>query len=132
MKGGDNALTSTAGKLTPPAGTPPVRVTPSWQAVAVGLALAVLLGVVAGVTAFVAQSRANQHTDQRIERLEADLTERRRVAAEANARRDQQIAETQRVVCVVFNRLQPRDDEVQRVRAQFTCDALPEPTVRPS
>jgi hypothetical protein len=110
---------------------PQVRVTPSWQAIVVGILVAVLLGIVAGVTAFVSQQRANDHTDHRIARLEADLAERRRVAAEANARRDQQIAETQRIVCVVMNRVQPRDAEVEKVRAQFNCAAQPDPVGSP-
>ncbi len=115
-----------------PAAPHTVRAVPSWQAVAVGLVLAIMLGVVAGVTAFYAQSKSNEHTDKRIALLEADRVERRRVADEANARRDQQIAETQRIVCVVLNRIQPRDTEVQRIRVQFLCDRQPDPLATPT
>ncbi len=125
--------TSTEDQLTPPFDPARlVRVTPSWQAILVGFLLAMMLGVVAGVTAYVAQNRANEHTDRRLAELERDRAERRRAADAANARRDQQIAETVRIVCVVMNRIEPRDDEVQRYRAQFHCDSQPQPAVTPS
>ncbi len=122
-----------ADRLTPTVDSPPpARQVPLWRAVAVAVILAVALGVVAGATAYVAQSRSNSHTDRRIERLEADLAERRKAAAEANARRDQQLAEVGRLVCAVFNRVQPRDAEVERIRAMYRCDQLPQPQPSPS
>ncbi len=125
---------STEDLLTPPAIDPSrlVRVTPSWQAILVGALLAIMLGIVAGVTAYIAQNRANEHTDRRLAELERDRAERRAAADAANARRDQQIAETQRIVCVVMNRIEPRDAEVQRIRVQFRCDAQPDPAATPS
>ncbi len=117
-----------------PAPPQPRRV-PLWQAVAVGLALALLLGVVAGVTAYVAadkgRSQANAHTDRRLAALEADLTERRKAASEANARRDQQLRDTERIVCAVVNRVQPRDAEIERIRAEYRCDQQPLPSASP-
>ncbi len=119
-------------QLTPEVKPPKLRQVPSWIAALVAIVLAAALGVVAGTTAYVAQSRANAHTDRRIARLESDLTERRKAAAEANARRDQQIAEVQRLICTVMNRVQPRDAEVERIRVQFHCDQQPQPSTQPS
>lgn len=99
------------------------------RATAVAYALAIVICSATGsyVATVIAHERGSAHTDRRIARLETDLGQRRAAAAEANARRDQQIAETRRVVCVVFNRLQPRDAEVERVRAEFKCDQQPDP-----
>ncbi len=121
-------MSNTEAQLTPDVDPPGPRHVPLWRATAVAVALAVALGVVAGTTAYVAQSKANEHTDRRIARLEADLAERRKAANEANARRDQQLAEVGRLVCAVFNRVQPRDAEVERVRAIYRCDQQPQPS----
>jgi hypothetical protein len=120
-------MSRTADRLTPPiVDIPPPRV-PSWQAFLVGFLLAALVGVVGAVAVYVALSRANDHTDHRLATLEADRVERRKAADEANARRDSQIAETRRLVCTVVNRIQPRDVEVERIRAEFKCDQQPDP-----
>ncbi len=121
-------MSTTAEQLTPADVDPPKTMhVPTWRAVVVAVILAVALGVVAGTTAFVAQSKANSFTDRRLAALERDLNERRKLASEANARRDQQIAETRRLVCTVVNRLQPRDDEVERIRREFKCDQQGDP-----
>lgn len=101
-------------------------------AVAYALAIVICSAVGSYVATVVAHERGSAHTDERIAALERDLTVRRAAAAEANARRDQQLRETERVVCVVFNRLEPRDVEVQAVRVRFRCDQQPQPSVDPS
>lgn len=121
-------MSRTADHLTPPLGTAPPKRAPSWQAFLVGFLLAAMLGIVAAVSVYVALSRANAHTDRRLATLEADRAERRTAADQANARRDQQIAETRRLVCTVVNRIQPRDTEVERIRVEFRCDQQPEPS----
>lgn len=94
-----------------------VRVT----AIAYACAIVICSAAAAWIATVTAHERAKVQTERRVQVLERDLAERRRVNAEANARRDAQLAETQRIVCVVFDRL-PRDSEVDRLRAQFECD----------
>lgn len=73
------------------------------------------------VAARVAVHQSRTHTDARFSVLEKDLTERRARAAADNARRDKTQAETTALVCTVLDHLQPRDDAVSKVRAQYKC-----------
>ena len=77
------------------------------------------------VGAAIAYHRASDHTDARFAELETDLTERRRVAAEGNAKRDAQQAEVAALVCLVLDRIQPRDAQVEAARSRYGCTANP-------
>jgi hypothetical protein len=72
----------------------------------------------------IAYRQSTAHTDERFRVLEKDLTERRKKAAEDNARRDQAQAEVTGLVCTVLNRLTPRDPEVERIRVMYKCVGL--------
>jgi hypothetical protein len=105
-----------------------VRVT----AVAYAIAIVFCSAMGSYIATVVAHERGSAHTDERIARLEGDLAVRRAAAAEANARRDQQLAEVGRLVCAVVNRVQPRDAEVERIRVQYRCDQQPQPSGSPA
>lgn len=104
-----------------------VRVT----AIAYAAAIVICSAAAAWIATVTAHERAKVQTERRVQVLERDLTERRKAAAEANARRDAQLAEAQRIVCVIFDRL-PRDAQVEMVRARFQCDRQPSPGLSPT
>jgi hypothetical protein len=94
-------------------------------------AIVVLSAAIAYGSAFFAVDRAAVHTDQRVAVLESDLRQRRATAADQNAARDRQIAELRRLVCLFADHAQPRDGDVEMVRAKYAC-ATPTPTPGPS
>ena len=77
------------------------------------------------VGAAIAYHRASDDADVRFATLEKDLAERRKLAAEANAKRDAQQAKVSALVCTVLDRLQPRDADVEAARATYGCTANP-------
>lgn len=97
-------------------------------------AVLLLAGVIGYTSSKVAVTRAERHTDARVEVLEKDLQQRREAAAEANANRDAQISELRRLVCVFADHATPRDRDVQQVRARYSCDTPfpPLPSVSPA
>lgn len=96
-------------------------------------ALLVLVVVGAYASAGVGYDRSAAHTDRRIAALESDLTERRQVRASQDAGRDAQTRELLALVCVLLDRAQPRDSEVQARRVRYGCVAPvpPPPSVSP-
>lgn len=96
-------------------------------------AAVLLLSAVIGYTSSVlAVARAEKHTDARVGVLESDLQQRRAAAAEQNANRDSQIAQLRRLVCVFADHAQPRDEDVEEVRAAYGCTATPSPSPTPT
>jgi hypothetical protein len=97
--------------------------------IAVVYALLPLLcaGIGAWIATQVAYTRAEAHTDRRIETLERDLAERRAANQQGNAERDRQIAELRRLVCIFADHAQPRDEQVEQVRATYGCTGGPYP-----
>ncbi|MGI5247758.1 hypothetical protein [Dactylosporangium sp. CA-139066] len=100
-----------------------------WRQIAIMYALLPLLcaGVGAWIATQVAYARAEAHTDRRIAALERDLAERRAANTSANAERDRQIAELRRLVCIFADHAQPRDAQVEEVRARYGCTGGPYP-----
>ncbi|MEV7684278.1 hypothetical protein AB0O64_37980, partial [Streptomyces sp. NPDC088341] len=86
---------------------------------------AVLPLICAGAGAFIAYQSASARTDGRIATLEADLAERRAVNSEANRARDEQLAAIRRDLCVLVDRLQPRDRAVVELRRRYGCPGTP-------
>lgn len=106
-------------------------------AVAYALAIIVCSGVAAWIATDIAHTRASEHTDLQLRILNADLNERRRANAEANARRDAQTSELLTLVCLLLDRAVPRDGQVEMFRARFGCDTgrpslTPAPTPAPT
>ncbi len=73
-----------------------------------------------------------EHTDQTLSVLVKDLDQRRAAAQQANASRDQQLAELRRLVCILADHAQPRDQQVDDVRARYGCNGGPYPVPGPS
>lgn len=103
--------------------------------VAIVYALLPLLCAAVGawIATQVAYGRAERHTDARIATLEQDLAQRRAANQQSNAERDRQIAELRRLVCILADHAQPRDDQVEQVRATYGCTGgpYPEPSAAP-
>lgn len=98
---------------------------------------AVLPLICAGAGTFIAYELGNQRTDARLAALEEDLEQRRAASAAANAERDARLAQTRRDLCVVIDRVQPRDAAVEGVRRRYGCAPVPPgsspaPSVSPS
>jgi hypothetical protein len=117
-------------QLTPIVADEPVEVRNPRRQLRRILVLYALLPLVAAamgawIATNIAYQRAAEHTDKRFTALERDLTERRKAAAEANARRDAQQAQTAALVCLVLDHLQPRDEAVEAARARYNCPDEP-------
>ncbi len=102
---------------------PEQRVRALILAVLFAAALVVIVIIGAYVSAGVGYDRSAAHTDQRIAALESDLAERRAVRASQDAARDAQTRELLTLVCVLLDRVQPRDSEVQVQRVRYGCVA---------
>lgn len=88
----------------------------------------------AALGGFVAVKIGEANTDRRLGTLERDLADRRAANQKSNAERDRQIAELRRLVCTFADHAQPRDDQVEQVRATYGCTGgpYPEPTTSPA
>lgn len=130
----DDALVR-AGRL--PAGREQ-RLRPAAAAVLFALAVVAVVVIAGYVSASVggehAYRRSSAHTDVRIATLESDLAERRAESRRQNVQRDQQIGELRRLVCILADHVQPRDEQVRQVRARYGCTGgpYPEPSWAPS
>lgn len=102
--------------------------------------LAVLLAALSAYGgAWMAYQHANRHTDQRIATLEADLQQRRTARAQLDAQQRAQLEQLRRDACVLADRVQPRDQTVEDLRARWGCttdptpapSGVPPPTSRP-
>lgn len=90
------------------------------------LILYALLPLVCGTAgAVVAYQLSNVVTDRRVAALEDDLAQRRAANAAANEARDAQLGQTRRDLCVVIDRVQPRDQAVQDIRKRYGCTGAP-------
>lgn len=118
----DDALVR-AGETT----RPPCRWRPKLIGALTALAVAVVAAAASYGGASYAYSSSAAHTDDRIAVLEGDLSQRRASALAANANRDAQIAQLKRLVCILADHAQPRDDQVAQVRAEFACTGGPYP-----
>lgn len=97
-----------------------------------GLAVLLLSSVIGYAASAIAVTRAEKHTDRRVEVLEKDLQQRREANAAQNAARDGQIAELRLLVCLFADHAQPRDAAVEQVRRRYGCVGVPTPTPVPS
>ncbi|MEU8333426.1 hypothetical protein [Micromonospora sp. NPDC048839] len=80
--------------------------------------------------AYVAYMLAMGSVDQRLQGLERDMAERRAAARAEDRARDERLAQTRRDLCVVLDRLAPRDESVQELRRRYQC-AAPGPAPSP-
>lgn len=98
---------------------------PRRQLIRVLVLYALLPLICAAAGAFIAYIMANEHSSDRIAALEADLAERRA----ARAKVDSSLRDA---ACVLANRAQPRDVDVERIRSKYGCTgaliAVPTPT----
>jgi hypothetical protein len=100
----------------------------SWPIPLVFTAAIVLLAFVSAYAGGTFGYRASaQHTDRTLGVLVKDLDQRREAAQQANARRDAQLGELRRLVCVLADHAQPRDQQVQEARARYGCNGGPYP-----
>lgn len=82
-----------------------------------------------------ARANANRDTAGRVAELErkfnADLAERKAERDEENAAQAAKVEQLRRDICVVLDRVQPRDDSVQAARRRYGCVGGPSssPTV---
>lgn len=82
---------------------------------------------------YVAYMLAMGSVDQRLQGLERDMAERRAAAHAEDRARDERLAQTRRDLCVVLDRLNPRDAPVQDLRGRYGCSApVPAPSPQPS
>jgi hypothetical protein len=102
---------------------------------------AVLPLICAAAGAFIAYSLSSAEIDRRVtatERQQADyLAERRRLNAEGDRLRDEQLAQFRRDLCVLIDRAVPRDLVVDELRRRYGCTgptatAPTSPTPRPT
>ncbi|MFR9780136.1 hypothetical protein ACL02O_29280 [Micromonospora sp. MS34] len=95
---------------------------------------AVLPLLCAAAAAYIAVTLANASMDRRVAALEQDQAQRRQAAAAADQARDARLAQTRRDLCVVLDRVVPRDPPVQDLRRRYGCTAphpAPSPTGTP-
>lgn len=86
------------------------------------LVLYALLPLICGaVGAYIAYELGNWRTDQRVDRLESDLNERRTARAAEDQARDARLEQTRRDLCVVLDRVQPRDAPLEEMRRRYGC-----------
>ncbi len=100
-------------------------------AIAYMVAILIVGASAAYIGATVGYDRAAARTDRRIGTLERDLAERRAARNAENATRDAQVRRLRELVCVFADRVQPRDVDVERVRAEFGCTGGPAPGAKP-
>ncbi|MEV0430401.1 hypothetical protein [Micromonospora sp. NPDC050495] len=91
---------------------------------------AVLPLLCSAAAAYIAVTLANASMDRRVAALEQDQAQRRQAAAAADQARDARLAQTRRDLCVVLDRVVPRDPPVQDLRRRYGCTA-PDPTPTP-
>lgn len=94
-------------------------------AIAYMLAILIVGASAAYIGATVGYNRSAERTDRRIATLERDLADRRAARARDDATRDAQVGRLRQLVCLFADRVQPRDAEVERARAEFGCTYTP-------
>ncbi|WP_344613368.1 hypothetical protein [Dactylosporangium salmoneum] len=82
-------------------------------------------GIGAWIATQVAYTRAERHTDARIETLERDLAQRRAARAAQDAARDEQTRELLKLVCDLLDHATPRDETIEADRALYGCAGNP-------
>ena len=80
--------------------------------------------------AVVAYQLSNVVTERRVAALEEYLAQRREMNTAADGERDKQLEQTRRDLCVVVDRVQPRDAAVEDMRRRYGCTGGP--TVAPA
>jgi hypothetical protein len=93
----------------------------------IAIVYALLPLLCAALGAWVAYRLTEASTDRRIAALEQDLAQRRAARAEQDAARDRQLGELRLLVCIFADHSQPRDDQVEAVRARYGCTGGPYP-----
>lgn len=98
------------------------------------LVYAVLSLICGGAGGYIGYSLSNWRTDQRVDALEADLAARRANRAAEDDARDARLNQTRRDLCIVLDRLQPRDAPLEEMRRRYGCTgpASPGPSVSPT
>lgn len=104
---------------------------PRWQLAKI-LVLYALLALVCGAAgAVIAYQLSNVVTERRVAALEDDLAQRRAANAAGDEARDAQLGQTRRDLCVVIDRVQPRDAAVEDMRTRYGCTSGPAVTPTP-
>lgn len=78
---------------------------------------------------------SNAATERRVAAVEDYLAQRREANTAADSARDRQLEQTRRDLCVVLDRIQPRDAAVQDMRRRYGCTTgptSPSPSPTPS
>lgn len=97
------------------------------------LALYALLPLICAAAATViAYNLAGSRMDHRVDALEQDLAQRRAVAAQEQRARDARLEQTRRDLCVVLDRVVPRDTPVQDMRRRYGCAGAASPGPNPT
>lgn len=90
------------------------------------LALYAILSLICGAAgAVIAYQLSNVVIDRRVSTLEGDLAQRRATRAAEDQARDARLTQTRRDLCVVIDRVQPRDAAVEDVRRRWGCTSRP-------
>ncbi|MEU7590620.1 hypothetical protein AB0A95_30560 [Micromonospora sp. NPDC049230] len=75
--------------------------------------------------AVIAYQLSNVVTERRVAALEEYLAQRRETNLAADGERDKQLEQTRRDLCVVVDRVRPRDAEVEDMRRRYGCTGGP-------
>lgn len=89
------------------------------------VAVCAAAAVFAAAAAVVAYQLSDHSMRQRVETLETERAQRRQEADAANRVRDARLEQTRRDLCVVVDRVQPRDTAVQDLRRRYGCTETP-------
>lgn len=86
------------------------------------LILYALLPLICSVAGgFIAYQFANAAMEHRVDALEGDLAQRRAARAAEDRQRDAKLDQNRRDLCVVLDRLTPRDRPVEDLRHKYGC-----------